>query len=125
MTKLFGQCSLIDDWRLRRDRLLQTFDLPESYRQSQLQVLDYLVHRYQDSPLADRPARFPLRTEFSMNERAIVVHQHLWGGRVGSAKNHSEVHNRISEIVTRMQSTAPPIDEPETEVEKRSEELSF
>ena len=62
------QRSLYEDWQLRRERLLIDSKVIEQYREMQLQLLDYLLRRYRDAAAVQRPARFPLPTELTLNE---------------------------------------------------------
>lgn len=99
--------SLYDDWQLRRERVLVDSQLPDQQRRVQIHLLDYLLRRYRDAPEARSLARFPLLTEITINERAVLANHHLWPGRVGSTKNIFDVRERVSGIVNRMQS--PPL----------------
>ena len=45
-------------------------------------------------------------TEFHVDQRAIVVHHHLWHGKVGGIKSVQEAESRVSAIVARMASHA-------------------
>jgi hypothetical protein len=104
--------SLYEDWLVRRDRLAHDTEGIEQYRRIQLQLLNYLLERYRDAPQVQQPALFPLTTEVILNERAMVVHNHLWRGQTSGTKSTFEVKHRVSAIVERMQaswgdSTAP------------------
>jgi hypothetical protein len=79
----------------------------EQYRRIQLQLLDYLIERFRDAPEVRRAARFPLATEMYVNERALLVHNHLWRGQTSGTKSRFEVKNRVSAIVERMRAAAP------------------
>lgn len=80
MLAVADERTLAEDWRVRRQRVAASETMPEQHRQMQLQVLDYLIRRYGDSPEAARPARFASSCEFYSNDRTIVVHHHLGRG---------------------------------------------
>jgi hypothetical protein len=94
--------SLYEDWLVRRERLAHDTEGIEQYRRIQLQLLDYLIERYRDAPEVRRPARFPLAIEVYVNERAMLVHNHLWRGQTSGTKSRFEVKNRVAAIVERM-----------------------
>ena len=52
--------TLYDDWKARRERLAQASGGAAGHQAVEMRLLDYLLRRYQDSPEAARPARFPL-----------------------------------------------------------------
>lgn len=83
---------LLDDWRVRRQRLTGRSDASEQHRQMQLQLLDYLIGRYGDSAVAARPARFAAPADVLWNDRAIVVHHHLRQTTVSGVKNQSQAN---------------------------------
>ena len=96
--------TLLEDWQARRHRLL---NLPEPGGQLvalHVQVLEYLITRYEDAPEAARPARYPLEPSLYVNDRAIIVHHHIWQGKVGGVKTEREAHHRVSTILNRMSS---------------------
>jgi hypothetical protein len=103
------QRSLYEDWQLRRERLLIDSKVIEQYREMQLQLLDYLLRRYRDAAEVQRPARFPLPTELTLNERAIVVHHHLWPGQISGTKSIFDMNRRVSGIVDRMNRVSPEV----------------
>ncbi len=105
------QRSLYEDWQLRRERLLHAEHADDQYRQMQIQLLDYLLRRYRDAPDAQAPARFPLPMEVTFNGRAVLVHHHLWPGRVSSTKSIFDVKQRVATIVNRMYGPMPLVDE--------------
>lgn len=94
--------TLLEDWRARRERLAQRAVPAGPEVRLQIQILDYLVDRYRDAPEAARPARCPARLDLYVNDRAIVVHNHLWEGKVGGAKSQQEARARVSSILRRM-----------------------
>jgi hypothetical protein len=98
--------SLYEDWLVRRERLAHDTEGIQQYRRIQLQLLDYLIERYRDAPEVQQPARFPLKTEVVLNERAMVVHNHLWRGQTSGTKSTLEVKHRMSAIVERMHHAA-------------------
>src|SRR5262245_37786963 len=103
MTTATDQRSLYDDWQLRRQRLLADRDGIEQYRRMQLRLLDYLLERYHDAPEAQQAARFPMPGDVRFNQRAIVVHHHLWPAETSRTKTIFDVNRRVSLIVSRMQ----------------------
>ncbi len=105
------QRSLYEDWQLRRERLLIDSKVIEQYREMQLQLLDYLLRRYRDAAAVQRPARFPLPTELTLNERAIVVHHHLWPGQISGTKSIFDMNRRVSGIVDRMNRVSPEVED--------------
>jgi len=105
--------SLFEDWLVRRERVTRDTEGIEQYRRIQLQLLDYLIERYRDAPEVRRPARFPLPTEVYVNERAMLVHNHLWRGQTSGTKSRFEVKNRVSAIVERMSAAVPEAEDAE------------
>ena len=99
--------SLLEDWEFRRKRLEYRAVQPEQYRQLQIRVLDYLIDRYRDSPEAARPARSPCRSDLFFDGRAIVVHHHVWRGKVGGVKSERQARDRVTSILRRMSAPAP------------------
>ena len=94
--------TLLEDWQARRHRLL---NLPEPGGQLvalHVQVLEYLITRYEDAPEAARPARYPLEPSLYVNDRAILVHHHVWEGKVGGVKTQREAQDRVSSLVSRI-----------------------
>jgi hypothetical protein len=67
-----------------------------------LQVLDFLIRRYADSPEAARPARSDSTAAFHSNDRLIVVHQHLGRGKIAGVKTQAEAERRIGDVLGRM-----------------------
>ena len=97
-----GDRTLFDDWRVRRQRLMDRPDASEQHRQMQLQLLDYLISRYGDSAVAARPARFSAPTDVLWNDRAIVVHHHLRQATASGVKNQLQANRRVGEIVSHL-----------------------
>lgn len=106
--------TLLDDWRVRRQRLADRSDASEQHRQMQLQLLDYLIGRYGELPAAARPARFAAPADVFWNDRAIVVHHHLRQSTVSGVKNQLQANRRVGEIVVHLRAVqqdeadAPP-----------------
>ncbi len=115
--------TLWDDWQTRRARLAERSMSRGPYVELQIQILDYLVQRYRDSPEAAQPARCPARPELFVNDRAIVVHDHLWEGKVGGVKTHREAADRVSSILRRMACVEEHVEEEvDEEIEEHVEE---
>lgn len=91
--------TLVDDWRVRRERLATSREISAQYREMQLQLLDYLISRYGDSSTAARPARFAAPSGVYWNDRAIVVHHHLQQATVSGVKNQGQANRRVGEIL--------------------------
>ncbi len=94
--------TVIDDWLLRRQRLAASESMPEQHRHIQLQVLDYLIRRYADSPEAARPARSASTADFYSNDRLILVHHYLGRGRIAGVKNQAEANRRVGDILSHL-----------------------
>lgn len=94
--------TLVEDWRVRRLRLEKLAEpLGESpqHRQLQIKLLDYLIHRYGDTPQANGTARFPAATGVEWNDWAIVVHHHLHQATASGVKNQAQANQRVGEIL--------------------------
>lgn len=104
MDSSIASTTLYDDWQTRRDRLSSSTEAGRLRAAPQLKVLDYLLRRYRGTNEGKRPARFCLRSNFSWNDRRIVVHQHLSRGKVAGVKNQAEADNRVASILHRMAS---------------------
>ncbi|HQU45016.1 MAG TPA: hypothetical protein PK867_19525 [Pirellulales bacterium] len=91
--------TVLDDWLVRRQRLAASESIREPHRRMQLQVLEYLIRRYADSPDAARPARCPSTAAFYSNDRLIVVHHHLGRGRIAGVRNQAEANRRVGDIL--------------------------
>ncbi|HVA51635.1 MAG TPA: hypothetical protein VNH11_35165 [Pirellulales bacterium] len=65
----------------------------------QLQVLEYLIRRYADSPEAARPARCASTAAFYSNDRLIVIHHHLGRGKIAGVRNQAEANRRVGDIL--------------------------
>ncbi len=94
--------TLLDDWRSRRQRLLNLSEPGRQLVELHVQILDYLLSRYKHAPEAARPARFPMATSLYVNDRAIVVHHHVWEGKVGGVKTEHEAEDRVRSLVSRI-----------------------
>lgn len=112
--------TLLEDWRARREHLAGAAVPFEPYVEVQLRVLDYLIHRYRDSPEAAQTVCSPGPGELAVNERAIIVHHHLWQGKVGGAKTESEAGNRVHAILRRMRGECSPTSNPRYEFREPS-----
>lgn len=112
--------TLYGDWKARRDRQA---DLQcDEYDRVHLQLLDYLLDRYKDSPLVARPAGASPIQPTVVNERAIIVHHHI--GNLGAGvQNASEAKNRVATVLQRMQ-TATTDDESEGTFDRNTHEVS-
>ncbi|HVC92926.1 MAG TPA: hypothetical protein VND64_04505 [Pirellulales bacterium] len=73
--------TLYEDWQARRGRLAAVVGQLGPNAAIELRVLDYLLRKYRDSPDAAKPARFPIRSQLVVNQRAVVVHNHLAHGQ--------------------------------------------
>ncbi len=98
--------TLLDEWQWRRDALNLGLDSATPFARERARVLDFLIHRYQNSPEAQRPAPAKPKADFQVNQRAIVVLHHIWQGRVGGIKSPQEAQARVSAILKRI--SLPP-----------------
>ena len=98
--------TLLEEWQWRRDRLHRSPSIAARFGAEQIKVLDFLIGRYHDLPEAQTPVRVTPMMEFHVDQRAIVVHHHLWQGKIGGIKNPQEAESRVSAIVKRMASHA-------------------
>lgn len=96
--------SLYEDWLARREQLAGARASLRQHEEMMIRVLDYFLERYRDSPVAARPARFPLRSGLVVNERVILVHHHLKPIEGGSVKSPQEAERRMAAMVERMTS---------------------
>jgi len=94
--------TLLEDWQARRERLASGPTPPGQLGELHTQILDYLIGRYADSPEAARPARFSPKSDVYVNDRAIVVHDHLWQGKVSGVKSREEAEARMSAALKQM-----------------------
>jgi hypothetical protein len=94
--------TLYEDWQARRGRLAVVVERLGPHAAIELRVLDYLLRQYRDSPDAAQPARFPIRTRLVVNERAVVVHNHLAQGQFDQVSSAQQAHDRVASIVQRM-----------------------
>jgi hypothetical protein len=99
--------SLYEDWQARRSRLAALVGQLGPHVTIELCVLDFLLRQYRDSLEAAKPARFPVRSQLVVNERAAVVHNHLAQGRFDQVTSARQAHDRVASIVRRMTSQAP------------------
>lgn len=98
--------SLYDDWLLRRERLTSAGDDP--FAGIHIRVLDYLLIRYVDDPIARQPALFPLSGDACFNSRAMLVNRRLESRTLSDAGTRA--HRLLSHIadVNPQQSLGPP-----------------
>jgi hypothetical protein len=94
--------TLFDDWKARREQLLGTSGGKADYRAVEIRLLDYLMHRYKDSPEASRPALFPLSSGVFVDHRAIVVHHHLGRGSIPTISNRQQAYAHVRSMVEQM-----------------------
>lgn len=94
--------TVFEDWLVRRQRLAASETIPEPHRRIQLQVLEYLLRHYADSPEAARPARHSATADFYSNDRLIVVHQHLGRGQIAGVKSKAEANRRVGDILSHL-----------------------
>ena len=91
MNSSYSERTLYDDWKARRDRLAAVVD-KSGYDRVQIQLLEYLLGRYEGSPEAQQKRRLPSLPGVMVNERAIIVHHHVQG-------RGSDVKNRFSAVM--------------------------
>jgi hypothetical protein len=94
--------TLYDDWKARRARLAEAPGGDADCRAVEMQLLDYLLRRYEASPEAARAARFPAPMCVFVDHRAIVVHHHLGRGLIPNITNEQEARNHVRGMVDRM-----------------------
>src|SRR5438874_3797797 len=102
--------TLYEDWQLRRERLNTVEPLP--HFEEQAKVLDYLLSRYKDDPVAHQPARFSLRSDGIQNTRDAIVQHYLLQRQCGAtlslpasrslAGTIAEAHTRARTVLQRM-----------------------
>jgi hypothetical protein len=95
-----GAPTLYQDWQARRDRLASSERKSEADR-LQIQLLDYLLERYEGALEAQRPAAPEVAMAAEVNERAVVVHhhlQHLGGG----PRSPVQAKDRVSSVLQRL-----------------------
>ncbi len=117
--------TLYEDWVARRRQLAEAPQPLGQHREVMLRILEFLITRYRDSPLAERPARFPLQANLMVNERAIVVHHHLKPIEGGRVKSPQEAQQRMAALVKRITSYGPEgdFDEAEEGTDKAEESV--
>lgn len=102
MVSLTQALSLYQDWAERREELAQRIHSEDPKAQALLRLFDYLLERYRDTDRANRPALFPRRKPLHVNERAIVVHQHLGRDIASRVKTHEAAEQRVREGLGRL-----------------------
>jgi hypothetical protein len=110
MSSSAAATTLYDDWQRRRTRLERVGGADNPLQVPHVKVLDYLLSRYGGSPEGQRPARFRLHTQLHWDDRRILVHQHLGGGKVGGVKNREEAEQRVVSVLERMASPDEDLD---------------
>ena len=96
--------TLYEDWQFRRSRLLQTPGGDDAYRQIQVRILNFLLHRYRNAPEARRTVPTPLTAELWIDDRAIIVHHHLARGGTPTRSSPEQAHRFIKSVLERMYS---------------------
>jgi len=96
-----GQPTLYDDWLSRRAHLAAETQEDEVTR-LHVQMLDYLLERYQGSAKVQQPARPAVFHTGGVNERAIVVHHHTDDTGSG-VSNAAEATRRVTTVLQRLQ----------------------
>ncbi|MDP1562852.1 MAG: hypothetical protein Q8M16_15855 [Pirellulaceae bacterium] len=114
------QKTRMEDWTERRNELL-LLPSPSAYESMQIKVLEYLIERYRDSPVAIAPARFSPRTRFYLNRRMIVVHEHLRLDRGRPSCSRTNAEQRIQTSLQKFSEKAT-VPEPEVITAPRSHE---
>src|SRR5256885_17039307 len=99
------QRTLYEDWQLRREHLNTVEPLP--HFEEQAKVLDYLLSRYKDDPLAQEPAKFPLPGELFLNSRAIIVNHHMKFGEFGPVRDSVDAHAKAHTMLHRIAAENP------------------
>jgi hypothetical protein len=94
--------TLYEDWLVRRDRLAGLATREGDRHRSELRLLEFLLEHYRGSPVAERPARFPARSEFYVDRRAIVVHNHLGKGYLTDMHTRQQAEQRVRAVLGRM-----------------------
>jgi hypothetical protein len=94
--------TLYDDWRIRRDRLAGLPTREGDRHRAELRLLEFLLEHYRGSPDAEKPARFPARTEVFVNRRAIIVHNHLGKGYLSDTHTRQQAEQRVRAVLGRM-----------------------
>ena len=100
--------TLFESWELRRQLLESTANpIDAGIAQVQKRILDFLLRRYINDPAARVAACFPARTEFRIDRRAIVVHDHMGRGIVSGTRNEVEAGDRAARILKRISNIDP------------------
>lgn len=94
--------SLYDDWVERRARSNELSEL-----KAPLRVLDYLLDRYRDDPVAQQVARFPMATVAIFDRRAMLVYRHVSFAPKSEVRNSADATNKVSRILQRIKAQAP------------------
>lgn len=97
--------TLYEDWQLRRARLDTAEPLPHCG--DQVRVLDYLLKRYANDPIAQQPARHPHSSELVFFNRTLIVHRHLKFGEFIATCTPADAHARAKTILARIAELNP------------------
>ncbi len=98
--------TLLEDWQLRRAHLAADPHEANNQAAALLQVLDYLIRRYEGTDAARKPARVAAPHATVLNTRAMVVHHHLWSGKVAGVKTREQARERMASVLHRMEESA-------------------
>lgn len=99
MTAIPERRTLHEDWEARREQLAQLPYWAGDYHAVEVQILDYLLRRYRDTPEGNRPARAPLAHGVYVNHRAIVVMRHLGGGSIPTMTTAVEAQAHVQSVL--------------------------
>jgi len=94
--------SLYDDWTERRARSNEL-----SVSTAPLRVLDYLLDRYRNDPVAQKAARFPMPTEAIFDRRTMLVYRHVSFAPKSEVRNKADATTKVSRILQRIKAQAP------------------
>lgn len=97
--------TLYEDWQLRRARLDAAEPLP--HFGDQARVLDYLLKRYANDPVAQQPARHPHASELNFYNRTLIVHRHLKCGEFIATSTPADAHARAKTVLARIAEQNP------------------
>ena len=101
MNDEFGGPTLLEDWQHRQNELAEGGS-PDARRTALAQLFGYLIERYQDSPTVQRRARFPRQGSLQVNERALIVHQHLGQKLRPVVNDRASAEARVHESLARL-----------------------
>jgi len=95
------RCTLDEDWSARRADLPRDGSTAGDLQAIQIQILDYLLNRYRDSPEAARLVNSPPSRELYVNDRAAIVLRYLGRDWCPSIASQREAAERVHTIVAR------------------------